>query len=91
MQGSWNIDGLIDDLAEKVAVRLRPELERMGAGSGSVDRRVLSVPEAATYLGRSETSVRHLIADGVIPTVRIDRRVGLDLGDLDALIERNKE
>jgi excisionase family DNA binding protein len=53
-------------------------------------KRLLSVEEAGEYLGRSAWAVRHLIRSGSIPEVRLDRRVFIDIRDLDALIERNK-
>ena len=53
--------------------------------------RLLTVEEAATYLGRTKGSVQHLVADGGLPVVRSDRRVFLDIQDLDRWIERNKQ
>ncbi len=53
-------------------------------------KRLLSVPEAAAYLGRTEGAFRELVYKGVIPAVKIDRRVQVDLYDLDRLIENNK-
>ena len=53
-------------------------------------RRLLSVPEAADYLGRTVWAVRGLIDNGKLPAVRLDRRVQIDRLDLDRLIERCK-
>ena len=55
-----------------------------------VSKRLYTVPEAAVYLGRTVWGVRELIWKGVIPTVRVDRRVHLDVDDLNAFIERHK-
>jgi excisionase family DNA binding protein len=85
--GGLNLDALIDAIAERVAERLRAG---SSSESGTVRPRLLSVAQAAQYLGRSRESVEHLIAAGKIPTVRIDRRVFLDLIDLDRLIEDSK-
>jgi len=52
--------------------------------------RLLSVPQAADYLGRSEQSIQHLIFRREIPVVRCGRRVHLDKVELDRWIERNK-
>jgi excisionase family DNA binding protein len=52
--------------------------------------RLLNVPEAAEYIGRTEEAFRQMIHRGKIPVVRIDRRVQIDRTDLDRLIERNK-
>jgi excisionase family DNA binding protein len=59
-------------------------------GHGSLPRRLLNLRDAAEYLGRSEWALRELIWKGRIPAVRIDRRIQLDLRDLDALIDANK-
>lgn len=53
-------------------------------------KRLYSLPEAATYLGRSTWSVRRLIWSGELPQVRAGGRVHVDLRDMDAFIERNK-
>jgi hypothetical protein len=54
-------------------------------------KRLYTLKEAATYLGRSTWSVRHLIGKGLLPQVRPDRRVQVDVRDMDALIEKYKE
>jgi excisionase family DNA binding protein len=86
MTGSFDIDRLLDALAEKVAARLRGQV----AGPAAVTPRLLTVEEAGRYLGRSKESVQHLVAGGKVPTVRSDRRVFLDVRDLDAWIEATK-
>lgn len=63
--------------------------------------RVLSLKDAAVYLGVSYWTVRDLVLGGHIPTVRIPvpgshdgrslRRILVDRRDLDAFIDRNKE
>ena len=42
-------------------------------------------------IGRSKGSVQHMVASRVLPTVRSDRRVFLDVVNLDAWIERHKQ
>ena len=54
-------------------------------------KRLYTLDEAANYLGRSTWSVRHLIWTGLLPQVRADRRVQVDVQDMDALIEKYKE
>ncbi len=54
-------------------------------------KRLYSLPEAATYLGRSTWSVRRLIWNGALPQVRAGGRVHVDVRDMDEFIERNKE
>ena len=55
-----------------------------------VTKRLYSIKEAAEYLGRTEHALRSLIHNGKVPIVRIDRRIQLDINDLDDLIEKNK-
>ncbi len=55
-----------------------------------VSKRLYSIPEAATYLGRSTWSVRHLVWAGELPEVRVGRRVHLDVLDMDEFINKHK-
>jgi len=82
------LDALIDALADRVAARVRAEL--IGDHSEAVRPRLLTVEQAGSYLGRSKEAVEHMIASAKIPTVRIDRRVFIDVRDLDRLIEDSK-
>jgi len=47
--------------------------------------------EAAVVLGVSVATVRRLAWSGTLPTVRLTRRLQVDIHDLDRLIERTKE
>ncbi len=65
------------------------------AVSGTVDaptnaRRLLSVKDAAAYLGISQWTMRGLGWNGEIPEVKIGRRRLFDRRDLDAFVERSK-
>lgn len=53
-------------------------------------QRLLSVNDAATYLGRNPTAVREMERTGKLRAVRIDGRVMFDRNDLDDLIEASK-
>jgi excisionase family DNA binding protein len=53
-------------------------------------KRLLTIPEAGEYLGRSTWSIRELIWAGSLPIVRVGRRIHLDIYDLNEWIERNK-
>ena len=53
-------------------------------------KRLYSISEAATYLGRTDWSIRELIWQGKLPQVKVGRRVHLDIRDLDSFIEANK-
>lgn len=85
-----NLDALIERMAEKVAARLQN-----GDGGVSVNSevrpRLLTVEQAAVYIGRTKDAIQHMIASCKLPTVRSDRRVFIDMHDLDAWIEENKQ
>jgi excisionase family DNA binding protein len=87
MQDVFNLGALIDSLAELVAVKVRDQLTDQG---GVMKPRLLTVEQAAVYLGRTKEAVEHMIASGKLPVVRPDRRVFLDVRDLDRWIEQNK-
>lgn len=53
-------------------------------------KRLYTIPEAAVYLGRSIWSVRELIWKGDLPSIKVGRRVHLDVKDLDVFIEQHK-
>ncbi len=75
-------------LATEVVGMLKAELGDMARHD--VVPVLLTVKQAAVYLGRSEQSVQHLIFQKDLPVVRMGRRVHLDRRDLDAWIEKNK-
>lgn len=53
-------------------------------------KRLFSIPEAAEYLALSPWTIRELIWKGALPKVQPNRRILLDIRDLDTFIERNK-
>ena len=75
--GNIGLDALADAIADRV-------IARMQAGQ---PERLLTVEEAAKYLGRSARAVRHLIATKALPVVREGRSVHLDRHELDRWIE----
>lgn len=54
-------------------------------------KRLYTIREAAEFLGRSEEAVRTLCEKGKLPVVRIDRRIQLDVRDLELVIELHKQ
>ena len=82
-----SLENLVDALADRVTARLADRLKERDRGIGA---RLLSVKQAAEYLGRSKTSVQHMIGAGALPVVRSDRRVFLDVRELDKWIDRNR-
>ena len=85
----FTFEALLDAVAERVAAKVRAEL---GAGglAATVGPRLLTVEQAASYLGRSKEALEHMVASAKIPTVRMDRRVFIDVRDLDSLIDDSK-
>jgi excisionase family DNA binding protein len=82
------LNAVIAVLAERLAARMALGVAQNG-GAG-VKPRLFSVDEAAVYLGRSKEAVEHMIGAGKLAVVRADRRVFLDVRDLDRWIEANK-
>jgi excisionase family DNA binding protein len=62
----------------------------MGAVLARNPARLLTIPDAAFYLGVSHWTLRDLIWAGTLPYLKLGRRHMLDKHDLDAWIERNK-
>jgi excisionase family DNA binding protein len=58
--------------------------------SQRLTKRLYNIPEAGQYLGRTIWAVREMIYAGKIPFVQDGRRILLDICDMDAWIERNK-
>jgi excisionase family DNA binding protein len=84
----FNLEPLIEELAEKVVAKLSKE--HPTSPCSDVQPRLLTVEQAATYIGRTPTAVQHLVSDGQLSTVRSDRRVFIDVRDLDRWIDDNK-
>lgn len=83
------LDQIVDELASLIATRIQA---RIGgpADRNAPGRRLLTVKEAANYIGRTEQAVQHLIHKRELIVVRKGRRVHLDRADLDRWIESNK-
>ena len=52
--------------------------------------RLLTLKEAAAFLGVGIWTMRDLVCSGAVPLVRFRRRMYFDVRDLEQLIERNK-
>jgi hypothetical protein len=75
------LNRLADRVAELIVARLEPPVRT---------KRLFTLGETAEYLGRSVDGVKHLLALGAFPALRSDRRVFVDVVDLDSWIEQNK-
>jgi excisionase family DNA binding protein len=84
-----NFDGLLDSMAELIAEKVAKRIT--SSNSGPVQPRLLTVDQAATFLGRTKEAVQHMIASGKLAIVKSDRRVFLDVRDLEVWIEANKQ
>jgi excisionase family DNA binding protein len=85
-----DLGALLDALAERVAEKVRASLAENGGGM-AVRPRLLTVEQAAVYLGRTKDAIQHLVAGRKLPVVRDGRRVFLDVQDLDRWIENHTE
>jgi len=65
-------------------------MARSDREGGKTQKRLLNVEETAVYLGRTKEAFQHLNAAGKLPVVKPDRRVFLDIRDLDQWIEQCK-
>jgi excisionase family DNA binding protein len=52
--------------------------------------RLINVSEAAEIIGLSRSKVYELLADGLLPSIRIGRTRRIDVADLDAFIDRHR-
>jgi len=81
-----DFDSVLNEVAERVAAKLVARLPQSDVGP-----RLLSVAQAALYLGRTKQAIQHMIAERRLPVVREGRRVHLDREALDRWIEGNTE
>jgi excisionase family DNA binding protein len=54
-----------------------------------VAKRLLTIAQAAEYLGRSPKAVEHLVARGVLPVTKLDGKRQIDRIALDKLISES--
>ena len=81
-----------DRIAQKVVARLLPYLQSgKSNGKQPLPKRLLTVKEAASYLGRpSPSAVYKLVSRHEIPVVRHGRNVRFDVRELNKWIESDK-
>jgi len=82
-------DVAANSLARNVARATTPLVVRPPAVGAN--RRLLTLQEAAMALSVSVPSVRRLIATCHLPCVRFNRRLLIDIKDLDQFIARSKQ
>lgn len=54
-------------------------------------KRLYSIKDAAVFLGRSDWSVREMLWAAKLPYIKDGKRIFIDIVDLEAWIERNKQ
>ncbi|HXP83383.1 MAG TPA: helix-turn-helix domain-containing protein [Bryobacteraceae bacterium] len=79
----FSFNRLLELLAEKLAARLSQEPSRLYP-------RLMTVDQAAVYLGQTRDAVQHLVSSEKIPAVLSERHVFLDRLDLDKWINDHK-
>jgi excisionase family DNA binding protein len=82
----FDFGSLLDILADRILARMQPAAQK----SDLIAPRLMSIPQAAEYLGRTVDAVENMIRNGKLLTVRGDRRVQFDREDLNHWIEANK-
>jgi excisionase family DNA binding protein len=90
-------DRFFSQLAAEISSRVIKGLQIQGcAGTPAakarapVYQRLLTIDQAAIFLGRTRSAVEHLIYRRELAVVRRGRRVHLDINSLNDFIERNK-
>ncbi|MGA7415869.1 MAG: helix-turn-helix domain-containing protein [Bryobacteraceae bacterium] len=71
-----------DTIAEAVVIRLKDP--------AVIALRLLTLNQAATYLGLSPDALKAKVHMGRVPTVDIDKKLRFDKFDLDRMIEQSK-
>jgi excisionase family DNA binding protein len=71
-----------DTIAEAVVTRL--------LDCGILIPRLLTLDQAATYLGLTKDAVKAKVHLGRVPTVELDKKLRFDRHDLDKMIENSK-
>lgn len=77
-------DQFVDSLASAVASRVIAQL----SANGGLQKRLMTVEEAAEYIGRSKQATYHLISAAKIPIKRQGSRVFIDRKELDLWIDQ---
>ncbi len=72
-----------DTIADAVALRL--------ADRAVLTPRLLTLDQAAVYLGLTKDALKAKVHLGRVPTVELDKKLRFDRQDLDRLIEQSKK
>lgn len=72
-------------------MKLKPTTLRTVAQSPEILPRLLTVQDAAKYLGATVWAVRRLFLRGEVPTIKIGKRHNVAREDLDRLIDLKRQ
>lgn len=86
-EGQSPLDAIISSIAELVVEAIDRKLQ----SAPMVRPRLLTVEGAATYLGRTPSAIKSMVATKKLIPVRIDDRLCFDVQELDRIIEAAKE
>jgi excisionase family DNA binding protein len=82
------LDGVVAVIRQQVIADMAAAAPKNG--TKTLQARLLTAEQAATYIGRTPGAMRQLIYRREIPVVRIGRNVRIDMRDLDKMIDDNK-
>jgi excisionase family DNA binding protein len=86
----YSADRFVADLADRVAERVESRLQKMLNGVPRIQPRLLTIEQAAQYIGRSKEAVEQMVFNREWPVIRKGRRVHIERERLDEWIERNR-
>lgn len=90
MKNGVSDDLLITDLVKRAVTMAVPEVIAALAHQQKPAARLLSIDEAAAYIGASRRQMQEMLHTGEIPKVGRGRLVRVDRRDLEFWIEQNK-
>lgn len=79
-------ENALDPMADFIAVRLVEQVVAL-----TMARRVLTLEQAVEYTGVGMDGLKAAIAAGDLSRVDVDRRIRLDIIDIDHWIQKNKK
>jgi len=81
---------LFENVLSVVRAQVMAEMQGREQSKPATQNRLLTVHQAAEFLGRTDKAVRQLVYKRTIPVIRYDRAIRIDRRDLEALVEQNR-
>ncbi len=82
-----SVQAFADEIAERVFLRVMEKLQ----GQSAKAPRLLTVKQAAEYLGRSPKAIYDMAAKGILPAVREGKRLHFDRCELEEWISQRSQ